>query len=202
MTAGSPDPTSEGYMNSYTYNYKKSILLSPDALSLSGSGSLNSVGVTSTINWVVEIPPASSWVSVSPASGFGDQTLTVTVSQNTTSSTRTGNFLVKGDGLQSTVNITQNTDSPILTVTPTSLTFGSGTSGLPVTIQSNVSWSTQITYWSGSGWLMLQPASGTGDFTMNIVKSQSTPLGQQLHAEVRVVGGGITRYISVTVDGN
>ncbi len=189
-------------LKAYSYNYKKSILLSPNALSFSGSSSSDSVGVTSTINWVVEIPPASSWVSVSPTSGFGDQTLTVNVSQNTTSSIRTGNFIVKGDSLQSTVNITQNTGSPILTVTPTTLTFGSGTSGLPVTIQSNVSWSTQITYWSGSGWLMLQPASGTGDLTMNIVKNQSTPLGQQLHAEVRVVGGGITRYISVTVDGN
>ncbi|MEB2774651.1 BACON domain-containing protein [Algoriphagus sp. D3-2-R+10] len=188
-------------LKSYTYNYKKSILVSPNSLSLTGSSSSNTVNVTSTINWTVEIPPASNWISVTPTSGFGDQTLTVNVGQNNTTP-RTGSFKVKGDGLESTVNITQSDGSPFLTVSPSSLTFGSSTSALPVSIQSNVAWTTQITYWSGSNWLSLQPSSGTGNATMNVVKLQSPPSGQQYNAEIRITGGGFTRYVSVTSNGN
>lgn len=188
-------------LKSYTYNYKKSILVSPNSLSLSGSSSSNTVNVTSTINWTIEIPPASNWISVTPTSGFGDQPLTVNVGQNA-SAARIGTFKVKGDGLESTVTINQGTGSPFLTVTPSTLTFNSSTSGLPVTIQSNVAWTAQITYWSGSNWLMLQPSSGSGNATMNVIKLQSPPAGQQYTAEIRITGGGFTRYVSVTVNGN
>jgi hypothetical protein len=186
-------------LKNYTYNFKKTLSVSPSTLSFSGSASSSVVNLTSTSNWSVEIPTTSNWISVSPASGFGDQALTVSVTSNSTTA-RTGSFKVTADGLESTVNLSQAAGSPFLTVTPSTLTFSSSTSGLPVTISSNISWTAQITYWSGSNWLMIQPSSGTGNATMNVIKLQTPPVGQQYNAEIRITGGGFTRYVSVTAN--
>lgn len=190
-------------LKNYTYNLKKSILLSSNALSFSSSSSSSSINISTTVNWVVEKPTSSSWITVSPTSGLADKTLTVTASQNTTTASRTGYFIVKGDGLESKVNVTQAAGSPYLTVTPTTLTFNSGMSALPVTISSNISWTTLITYWSGNNWLSIQPnTSGTGNATLNVILSQTPPLGQQWTAQIRISGGGFTHYISVTANGS
>ena len=92
----------------------------------SASNSSGQINVTSNISWTAS--DDASWLTVSPASGSNNGTITVTAtSANTIENSRVATVTITGSGITRTVTVTQSGQSitPELTVIPSSLTLSS-----------------------------------------------------------------------------
>ena len=79
-----------------------------------------------------------------------------------------------------------------LTVSPTSLTFGSGASSAPVTVTSNVSWTVSETL----SWITVSPTGGPGNGSFTVSATANT--GAARSGTITVNGGGLSRPITVS----
>ena len=114
--------------------------VSSTSLNFAALGGQQVISITSNINWTVGSD--ASWLTVSPASGSNDATVTVTVAENTDTNQRTATIIVSGTGLTAqTINITQDAASEIPSVIPdetqTVGADGKGTIALNLSIPSN-----------------------------------------------------------------
>ena len=73
--------------------------------SVAAEGGSVAVQITSNVDWTAAAD--QNWVSVDPASGNGNATVTLTVAPNETEEARTANVTVKADKLSKTVKISQ-----------------------------------------------------------------------------------------------
>jgi aryl-phospho-beta-D-glucosidase BglC (GH1 family) len=89
------------------------------------------------------------------------------------------------------IKFTKQPEQALLTVTPDILSFASGTGGQSATVASNVAWTAS----NSAAWLTVAPISGTGNATLTLTTTANA--GSQRTAIVTIVGGGITRSISV-----
>ena len=64
------------------------------------------VYIFSNINWTIR--SSASWLTVSPSSGSDDKLVTVFVSENLTSSSRSATLTVSGSGLTQVINVSQS----------------------------------------------------------------------------------------------
>ena len=67
-----------------------------ETLHFEKSGGTMQFIITSNTNWTISHP---DWCTLSMTSGNGNATITVTVNENTTTSERTGQLIVRGDGV-------------------------------------------------------------------------------------------------------
>jgi len=164
-------------------------------------------GGAGTLTWTVT--DDKDWLSVSPASGStttesdniqvsvsrgglssGTYTGTITISEATTSNT-------------ATVSVSMQVTNPVLSVTPTSLDFGTASTAKSVSIKnaggSTLSW----TVYDNSSWISVSPSSGsttseTDYVTVNVSRSGLAP--GTYNGIVTVNSNGGTETISVTMD--
>ena len=100
-----------------------------DFLNVSSLNSFNENGgsqtltISSNVNWSVS--ENSSWIAVNTTSGSDNGIITITTSENTSATQRTGTVTVTGGGLSKTITITQNGQS---IVTPGECTEGTNLS--------------------------------------------------------------------------
>ena len=98
--------------------------ISPTSQPFSASGGSGSVGVTSSVGCSWAATSNAGWISItSGSSGSGSGTVNYSVTANTTASQRTGTITIAGK----TFTVTQDAASsgnPKISVTPTSLNFG------------------------------------------------------------------------------
>jgi hypothetical protein len=81
---------------------------------------------------------------------------------------------------------------PSLSVSPTSLSFGSSAGTQSATVTSNVSWTVS----ADQSWITVSPASGSGNGTFGVSAAANT--GASRSGTVTVSGGGLTATIAVT----
>ncbi len=158
-----------------------------------------SVTITSNDNWIVSTD--ESWLTVSPQSGDGNQTLNVTIDASTNPESRSGKISIKGShSAEKTIDVLQagigyylkvnNKDSEMLAMTATaaSTTFA---------IESNDEW--EIT--SSASWATVSPTSGSGDKTVTLsctANNNPEPRSCQITAKST---HGKTAAINLTQDG-
>ena len=171
-----------------------SLSVSPSSLSYTAAGESKTVTVTSNTSWTAT--SSASWLTVSPASGSNNGTITAVAAANTSSSQRTATITVSGSGITRTISVTQAGVSYTLTVNPTSLSYTANGETKTVTVTSNTSW----TAISSASWLTVSPASGSNNGTITAVAAANTST-QQRTATITVSGSGITRTINVTQAG-
>ena len=171
-----------------------SLSVSPSSLSYTAAGESKTVTVTSNTSWTAT--SSASWLTVSPASGSNNGTITAVAAANTSSSQRTATITVSGSGITRTISVTQAGVSYNLTVNPTSLSYTANGESKTVTVTSNTSW----TATSSASWLTVSPASGSNNGTITAVAAANTST-QQRTATITVSGSGITRTINVTQAG-
>lgn len=131
------------YYNDARPEYEAPILsVSPTSLYFSSALGLQQAAVTSNTTWSASA--GSSWLSCSKSGS----TLSVGVSANSSSSSRTGQVVISGDGIASptTITVTQAgaPAAPYLNITPSSFrALSGGRTGLlgKVEVTSNVCWS-------------------------------------------------------------
>ncbi|MDR2918526.1 MAG: BACON domain-containing protein [Tannerella sp.] len=169
--------------------FEPSLNVSEESLSFSYSNEQKSFSITSNTRW--KVSSSESWLSVSPTSGSGDSTITVSSSINSLTSDRTATVTVSGDGITRTISVTQ-AKSP-LSVSTNSLSFSSEVKEQTFTIQFNASWTVS----SDASWLTVSPASGNGNGTVK-VKAAANSSAWERTATITIKGGSFSAKISVT----
>ena len=114
------------------------------------------VGLESNGEWT--IASSANWVTVTPASGSGNATLTVTALPNTSTESRTAQVTATTKNNSAVLTITQGF-ADFITVNPTSIQSSEMGGEYIVEITSNMQWTvTEV-----PSWVMLSETSGTGN---------------------------------------
>ncbi|MCB1078926.1 MAG: hypothetical protein KDM64_13985, partial [Verrucomicrobiae bacterium] len=135
------------------------------------------VQVTSNTDWsVVE---SLSWVTVDPVSGNGDGTVSITVEENLSLSSRAGNVVIGGK----THRVTQQASPPFVQIDPGSATVDHQAQSFPIAVSSNTSW----TVTESLSWVSVAPKSGSKDGTV-VVTVAANPATVQRSGTVTIGG--------------
>ena len=167
----------------------------PASLSFAAGAASAPLAVTANISW--SAVDDAAWVSLSPAGGNRDTTVTVTVTANPTTSLRSATVTINGGGMSRKVIISQSAAAALLTLSEASLSFSADSGRSTVAVQANISWSAGV----NAGWLSVTPASGMNNSTVAVMAS-ANPSTSSRSGAVSITGGGITRIITVTQAGS
>ena len=171
--------------------------LSATSLGFDANSGSETFDITSNAAWIVS--SSDSWATVNTASGSGNGTIMVYVSENTISSARTATITVTGGGITKTLSVTQDgvTPAPFDFTVSTSLINVEGYGNQIFQITTSEDW----TISSESSWILLHSESGTTnkEITTEIVfyVYENNTLEART-AEIEITSGGVTKVIMVT----
>jgi len=173
-----------------TSNY---LTVSPSSQNVSSGAGSTTFSVDSDLDWTSS--DDASWLSVSPASGNGNATLTASYDANGTTSSRTATITVTGGGITRTVTVVQagQTVDPFLTVSPANHDVTVNGGSVTFSIESNVTWSVT----DNTDWLAKTPKDGTGNGTLTANYEANNTANIRV-ATITITGAGITRTVTVT----
>lgn len=154
----------------FTYCPQNYLYVSNNEVNLNSlSGSSNQFDVSSDIGW--EIVSDCDWLSVTPTSGQGDATISVTaLGENDELDSRECVLTITTElGYSRTVRVVQRGLSPYILVNQSSQSLENSLEDtMALFVSSNTEWN--IT--SNSGWLTLSQWSGEGDDTVYVVANE------------------------------
>ena len=147
--------------------------------------------VISNVNW--QVAENSEFISVSPASGSKDGTITVTYLENDTTDTRSGIVTVTGGGFTRLHTLTQTGKEVELTISSPSNTVPKEEGSYTIQISSNTNWTVS----DNQTWLSQSPTNGFGDATLtfNFDKNSGT---NEREAITEIKAGNVTRTHTTT----
>jgi len=157
-----------------------------------GSAATTSGQVSPTTNyssWAVS-SNATSWLTVKRYSTY----FTMSVTKNTTTSSRSGTVKVTAGTLSKTIKVTQAGATPTLSVNTTTWSPGSAATNKAVTVTSNISWKVS----SNASWLTLSKSSGSGNGSFTVYVKANTNISSSRSGKITVKAGSITKTINVT----
>ncbi|MGK0237720.1 MAG: hypothetical protein ACI92G_001180 [Candidatus Pelagisphaera sp.] len=138
--------------------------IDPTEKTIAGGAGNYDITVTSTGDWSAD--EALDWVNLSPTSGNGDGTVTVTVTNNITGSDRSGSILVGGNNH----SITQSASAFEGSLTPLEASFAAAGGNQSLALTTEHPWSA-----SSDSWITItSPTSGTGDATIDYTVAENT----------------------------
>jgi|GEM_PF-5913140 len=135
--------------------------LTPNAFAFPYYGGNAQVSIPS--NAATTVTTDQDWLSVTPASGFGDRSVSVSAAENPAGYTRTGKVLVSTGSLNETITVTQAPQPPRVYAemsAPIAQEGGSAT----LTIESNTDW--EIT--NPGNWYSFSMLRGSGNATVTV----------------------------------
>ena len=158
-----------------------------------------SVGVTSNVSWTAS-SNATSWCTVTPASGSNNGTLSINYTANTTITSRSATVTVTGGGITKTYLLTQSgsTPAPNLNLSVTTGSAGAAAGSASVGVSSNVSWTASS---NATSWCTVTSANGSNNGTLTVNYSANATTTSR-SATVTVTGGGITKTYLLTQSGS
>jgi hypothetical protein len=181
-----------------------SITLSPSSLTYTGvqGGSTpasQGITVTSNGNWTAN--NNATWLTLSPASGSGNGTISARVNLESASvGTNKATITVTAGGTTRAIEVTLVVAAASLTVTPGNLAFtatqgGANPSAQTITLSSTGTWTAS----DNASWLSLSPTSGSnnGKITASVNTANANPGNNS--ATITVTSGGITKTATVTL---
>lgn len=175
-----------------TSGSSNNLTVSPGSLNFSTAASSQNVSVTSNIAW--SVTDDQSWISVSPASGSNNGTVAVSVTANG-GAARSGNVTISGSGITRVVTISQSGTTASLSVSPTSISYGSGAGSQNVAVTSNTSWSVS----DNQSWISASPTSGTNNGTVAVSVTANT--GAARNGTVTFTAGTLTQTVNISQSG-
>lgn len=167
--------------------------LSSATRSSPAAGETYSLTVTSTTSWTAN--SNLSWVTVSPASGSGNGTISVTVARNTSTSSRTAIVTVDGQ-----THVITQAGVVVTTISPVSHTSPAAGDTYTISVTSNGAWSAS----SDQSWASVSPASGSNNGTVTVTVAANTStsgrtatvtIGGQTHS---LTQSGATPFVTLT----
>ena len=116
---------------------------------INAQGGTVEIVLKSNGDWTIN--PTAEWIAVSPMSGKGDATLTLTVEANTTGEDRSTQIKATTKDNTATLNLTQGAQSPqpqyYLNVSPKNYRCGGAGGEFTVEISSNLDWTVTTPQW-------------------------------------------------------
>lgn len=135
------------------------------------------------------------FITATPDSGTGDATVTVVASENSGQDERSNSISISGGTMTRTLSINQEANPVTLEVSPTSLEFDSNGGLKPIQITCNTNWTIE----NSNPQLNINPTSGTGDSSVNVIMMPNT--GGELNLSFTVKAGAISKTVSVKQTG-
>ena len=114
------------------------------------------IALKSNGEWTIE--PTAEWISVSPMSGSGDATLTLTAEANNTGEPRTVEVQATTKDNTALLTLTQGVAEKYVNVTPQEILCDVNGGEFDVVLSSNVDW-----FISAPQWITCSPSQGSGD---------------------------------------
>lgn len=138
-------------------------------LSYGYNASSQTVSFTTDGNWT--LTKDANWFSVDKTSGSGSATLSITVEENNTTASRSGNILLTIAGQPYSITVNQN--CKYLTLSSSAFTFSADAGSTKLSIGSNSQWTAKVT--EGAEWLSVTPTNGTNnaDMTINVSENKT-----------------------------
>lgn len=106
-----------------------------------------SVEIALKSNGEWSISTGADWFTVSPVSGNGDATLTISAEANITGEARSAQITASTKDKTATLTVSQNAQEYYLAVTPHEIQCGSEGGEFTVTVSSNVDWKVSLPQW-------------------------------------------------------
>lgn len=199
-------------IKSNTTMFKKSLVLiaaallflagcqKPPLLTLSGDSTVEvvenggSATITFTANRDWSVAPSDSWIHVSPSNGSAsDKPVTVTVScdPNTTYGERSGSVSIRAEGLSQTVSVKQAANGGLIVQTK-SYEVGASATTIDVVVQSNVSFSAQIS----ADWIRQTGTKALSESTL-VFSIDENKSFEERNATITLSGAGLTQTVTV-----
>ncbi len=157
-----------------------------------------------TLTWTVAESPDKPWItSVSPASGNGNATVTVTVDRSLLSgNSDTGTLAVTSNGGNQNVTVLISRDVPVLSVVPTTLDFGATPTSMTFQISNTGSgtliWT--VTESPDKPWITsVSPANGNGNATVTVTVVRSLLSGNSDTGTLVVNSNGGVQNVAVLI---
>jgi uncharacterized beta-barrel protein YwiB (DUF1934 family) len=115
------------------------------------------------------IKNSEDWITVNPSSGTGDQTVTVSVSENEGRTERSGVLTISMADITKEVNVVQT--GKYFSVDSGELTLTSKGGNINVSLTTNDAW--KATVLDSPDWVSLTETEGTGDVNLNVVMNDN-----------------------------
>ena len=157
------------------------VTIDPISKTAVSGGESYDITITSNTDWTAT--ESLDWASVSLASGSGDNTVTVTVDANITTSPRSGTITIGGEAH----SLSQNGAAAFVTIDPISKSTVSGGESYDITITSNTDW----TVTESLDWASVSSTSGSGDGVVTVTvdgnssassRSGTITIGGEVHS--------------------
>jgi len=165
--------------------------VTPSERSVGDKGGSTTFSVTSNTDWTIS--EDVEWISATPLSGSGNQTITVTYTDNPVTVQRSGTITVNGGGITRTLTLTQAAQPFALEVTPSERSVEDKGGSTTFSVTSNTDW----TISEDVEWLNGTPENGSGIGTITVTYTDN-PVTNQRTGTITVNGGGITRTVTLT----
>jgi Leucine-rich repeat (LRR) protein len=170
------------------------LTVSPSAINMCTAPDTATFNIISNTDW--NVVSSEAWLTINPASGLNNSTVTLTASANLGDTARTATVTISGTGVASQkVTITQAGFTPMLSASASALDIdASASSAAMFDIASNIVWNTV----SSDTWLTLTPASGSNNGTVTLTAIDN-PADTARKATITISGIGVaSRTITVT----
>ena len=178
----------------------KSFDVNTTVLNFNDKQETQTVQITTDGTWSAQA--SESWITLSPKSGSGNATLSITVSENTSDNERTGEVTVTMGDKNAKIGVVQK--GKYFTVSNNLLTYTSKGGTLNVAITTNDKWTATVK--GNSQWLKLSSTSGTGDIDVKVTAADNPSMKSRadtivfatIHDQsIRVVVKQDARYLKV-----
>ncbi len=177
----------------------KLLSVSPTQLNFDSGRGNKDVKITSNVAW--DVSTKDTWISLSMKNGSDDGTVSVSVSANGATQSRTGTITFTGGGITKTVDVSQTGLKKILDVDPTQLSFDFGAGSKDLAITSNLNWNVN----TKDNWISISPKSGSKNDTIKISVDPNNPIvvfgngtsGDGRDGIVIISGGGLADTVKV-----
>ena len=167
----------------------KDKLIVPTSLEFLSDAQTTEMAINANCSWTIS--KDVDWLTVNPMSGANNQTVTISVTKNTTNADRMAILTVQGGSLPAKrVTVTQRkaTDTPVqysLNVDKSSLEFEKDGGSQSFVITSNTSWTITC-----PDWCTLSKKSGNGNATITVTANKNEKT-EQRSGQVVISGEGV-----------
>ena len=140
---------------------KVDVALGTSTLNIAPEGESVEVALTSNGDWTIDVYP--DWLAVSPTSGTGDATLTLTASLNSGDTSRSGELRVSTKDNSATLAVIQDVmQTDFIVVRPDSIECEAEGGNFTLEVTSNCDWVVNVSV----DWMSCEPANGSGNGTV------------------------------------
>ena len=174
-----------------------SFSLSASSLSFVDAGESKSLTITTTTSLPWTATSASSWLKVSPESGSGSATLSVTAEANNSTAERTGKINITFGEESIPVTITQTGGSLSVSTSTLNLIDAGETKSLTLNVSNSMlEWKTIV----NDPWLNVSPESGSGSATLSISADANSSTSER-SGKIAITSGDKTVSVAIIQSG-